>query len=52
MLINGKYTLAKIKIINNNTPRMSFKPSIEVSSGSAAKVYSGSRLTTTSWGKN
>jgi two-component system chemotaxis response regulator CheB len=44
MIVNGQDTLAKIKIIDDNSPRIAFKPSVDVSFGSAAKVYSGSVL--------
>jgi len=44
MIIEGKESLAKLKIIEDNSPRIAFKPSVDVSFGSAAKVYSGDVL--------
>lgn len=44
MVLDGKHTSAKIKILDDNSPRIAFKPSVDISFGSAAKVYSGSVL--------
>ncbi len=44
MLIEGKETSAKIKIIDDDSPRIAFKPSVDISFGTAAKVYSGAVL--------
>ena len=44
MIIEGKESLAKLKIIEDNSPRIAFKPSVDVSFGSAVKVYSGDVL--------
>ena len=44
MLLERKDALAKIKIIEDNSPRISFKPSVDISFGSAAKIYAGSVL--------
>jgi len=44
MVLEGKDSAAKIKILDDNSPRIAFKPSVDISFGSAAKVYSGSVL--------
>lgn len=44
MIIEGSESLAKLKIIEDNSPRIAFKPSVDVSFGSAAKIYSGDVL--------
>lgn len=44
MLIEGNENTAKIKIIDDNSERITFKPSVDISFGSAAKVYKGSVL--------
>jgi two-component system chemotaxis response regulator CheB len=44
MIIDGTANLAKLKIIEDNSEKIAFKPSVDVSFGSAAKVYGGSVL--------
>jgi len=46
MIINRKYTLAKLKIIDDNTTCIASKPNVDVGFGSAATVYSDSAHTT------
>lgn len=44
MLITGTENAAKIKIINDDSAKITFKPSVDISFGSAAKVYGGNVL--------
>lgn len=44
MLIEGKDNHAKLKVVVDDTDRIAFKPSVDVSFGSAAKVFSGAVL--------
>jgi two-component system chemotaxis response regulator CheB len=44
MIIEGKEHHAKLKIIADNSARIAFKPSVDISFGSAAKVFNGSVL--------
>jgi len=44
MIIDGTAKSAKIKIIEDNSEKIAFKPSVDVSFGSAAKVFGGSVL--------
>jgi two-component system chemotaxis response regulator CheB len=44
MIIDGTANLAKLKIIEDNSEKIAFKPSVDVSFGSAAKVFGGSVL--------
>jgi two-component system chemotaxis response regulator CheB len=44
MIIDGTATLAKLKIIDDNSEKIAFKPSVDISFGSAAKVFGGSVL--------
>jgi len=44
MIIEGTAKSAKIKIIEDNSEKIAFKPSVDVSFGSAAKVFGGSVL--------
>lgn len=44
MIIDGTTNLAKLKIIEDNSEKIAFKPSVDVSFGSAAKVFGGSVL--------
>jgi two-component system chemotaxis response regulator CheB len=44
MLISGSENAAKIKILDDNSPKITFKPSVDISFGSAAKTYSGKVL--------
>jgi two-component system chemotaxis response regulator CheB len=41
MIITGKEQNAKIKIINDSSEKITFRPSVDVSFGSAAKVFGG-----------
>jgi len=44
MVITGTENAPKIRILDDNSPKITFKPSVDVSFGSAAKVYSGNVL--------
>lgn len=44
MIITGTENAAKIKIIDDNSAKITFKPSVDVSFGSAAKVFGGNVL--------
>lgn len=44
MIIDGNENNAKLKIRDDTSERIAFKPSVDISFGSAAKVYSGSVL--------
>lgn len=44
MIIDGTANLAKLKIIKDNSEKIAFKPSVDLSFGSAAKVFGGSVL--------
>ncbi|MDX2371049.1 MAG: chemotaxis response regulator protein-glutamate methylesterase [Colwellia sp.] len=44
MVITGTENAAKIKIIDDSSAKITFKPSVDVSFGSAAKVFSGNVL--------
>ena len=44
MIVEGKNSSAKLRIMDDNSPRIAFKPSVDVSFGSAAKVFSGDVL--------
>jgi len=44
MIIAGTENAAKIKIIDDNSAKITFKPSVDVSFGSAAKVFGGNVL--------
>ncbi|MAG77084.1 MAG: chemotaxis response regulator protein-glutamate methylesterase [Colwelliaceae bacterium] len=44
MLIDGTENAAKLKIMEDNSPRVAYKPSVDISFGSAAKVFSGDVL--------
>jgi two-component system chemotaxis response regulator CheB len=44
MIIDGTAKSAKLKIIEDNSEKIAFKPSVDVSFGSAAKVFGGSVL--------
>jgi len=44
MIIAGTENAAKIKIIDDNSAKITFKPSVDVSFGSAAKIYGGNVL--------
>jgi two-component system chemotaxis response regulator CheB len=44
MIISGTESTAKIKIIDDDSLKIAFKPSVDVSFGSAAKVFGGNVL--------
>lgn len=44
MLLSGTESSAKIKIIDDNTAKITFKPSVDISFASAAKIFSGKVL--------
>jgi len=44
MILDGTESHAKLKVLEDNSTRIAFKPSVDVSFGSAAKVYKGSVL--------
>jgi len=44
MIITGSESSAKIKILDDNSPKITFKPSVDISFGSAAKTFSGKVL--------
>lgn len=44
MVITGTENAPKIKIIDDNSAKITFKPSVDVSFGSAAKIFSGNVL--------
>jgi len=44
MIISGTENAAKIKIIDDDSAKITFKPSVDVSFGSAAKVFGGNVL--------
>jgi len=44
MVITGTENAPKIKIIDDNSAKITFKPSVDVSFGSAAKVFAGNVL--------
>lgn len=44
MLIDGTDSVAKLKVREDHSDRISFKPSVDITFGSAAKVYMGSVL--------
>lgn len=44
MIICGTENSAKIKIIDDDSPKITFKPSVDISFGSAAKTYGGNVL--------
>lgn len=39
MIIDGTESAAKIKVLDDNSPRITYKPSVDISFGSAAKVF-------------
>jgi len=41
MIITGTENSAKIKIIDDNSEKITFKPSVDISFGSAAKIFGG-----------
>ena len=44
MIIDGTESAAKIKVLEDNSPRITYKPSVDISFGSAAKVFQGDVL--------
>jgi two-component system chemotaxis response regulator CheB len=44
MIITGSEQSAKIKILDDNSPKITFKPSVDISFGSAAKTFGGKVL--------
>ena len=44
MIITGSESSAKIKILDDDSPKITFKPSVDISFGSAAKTFSGKVL--------
>ncbi|PCI59274.1 MAG: chemotaxis response regulator protein-glutamate methylesterase [Gammaproteobacteria bacterium] len=44
MIIDGTENAAKLKVLDDNSPRVTYKPSVDISFGSAAKIYAGNVL--------
>ncbi|REL26092.1 chemotaxis response regulator protein-glutamate methylesterase [Thalassotalea euphylliae] len=44
MLIDGTENAAKIRVMEDNSARVAYKPSVDISFGSAAKIYAGDVL--------
>ena len=44
MILDGTESHAKLKVLEDTSTRIAFKPSVDVSFGSAAKIYKGSVL--------
>jgi len=44
MILDSRGSSTRVKIIEDNSPRIAFKPSVDISFGSAAKVYNGDVL--------
>ncbi|PKG81160.1 chemotaxis response regulator protein-glutamate methylesterase [Colwellia sp. 75C3] len=44
MIISGSAQSAKIKILDDDSPKITFKPSVDISFGSAAKTFAGKVL--------
>jgi two-component system chemotaxis response regulator CheB len=44
MIISGSEQAAKIKILDDDSPKITFKPSVDISFGSAAKTFAGKVL--------
>lgn len=44
MIVDGTENAAKLKIIDDNSERIAFKPSVDISFGSAAKIFNGNVL--------
>ena len=44
MLVEGTYSSSKLKIIEDSSPRIAFKPSVDITFGSIAKTFGGSVL--------
>lgn len=44
MIISGSEQSAKIKILDDDSPKITFKPSVDISFGSAAKTFGGKVL--------
>jgi len=44
MIITGSENMGKIKILDDDSPKITFKPSVDISFGSAAKTFGGKVL--------
>jgi len=44
MIITGSENAAKLKVIDDDSPKITFKPSVDISFGSAAKTFTGKVL--------
>lgn len=44
MLIDGSVAHAKLRILEDNSPRITYKPSVDITFGSSAKVFGGNVL--------
>lgn len=44
MILDGTENAAKLKVLEDNSERVAYKPSVDISFGSAAKVFSGNVL--------
>jgi len=44
MIVEGTEKAAKLKVLEDNSPRVTYKPSVDISFGSAAKIYAGNVL--------
>ena len=44
MIVDGTNSAARIKVLEDNSPRITYKPSVDISFGSAAKVFQGDVL--------
>ncbi len=44
MILDGTENAAKLKILEDNSERVAYKPSVDISFGSAAKIFSGDVL--------
>jgi two-component system chemotaxis response regulator CheB len=44
MIITGSENAAKLKVIDDDSPKITFKPSVDISFGSAAKTFAGKVL--------
>lgn len=44
MILDGTENAAKLKVLEDNSDRVAYKPSVDISFGSAAKVFSGNVL--------
>lgn len=44
MIVDGTDSASKIKVLDDNSPRITYKPSVDISFGSAAKIFQGDVL--------